>query len=99
MNEPVSGRTKLALGVALPLVLFVFFNVLLLGSVGGQGEALGFAGMALFFRLIIIVPLMFFANALLMRPAWKSKGVVLLVGFTPPIAAGVYEFVSLYGHR
>jgi hypothetical protein len=72
--------------------------VLLLGSVSGRGEALGFAGMALFFRLFIIVPLVLFVNALLMRPDWKSKGVVLLVGFMPPTAAAVYESVSLYGH-
>lgn len=99
MNDPVSGRRKLALGVALPLTVFVLFNVLLLGSVGGQGEALGFAGMALFFRLFIIVPLVFFANALLMRRDWKSAGGVLLAGFVPPTAAAVYEFVSLYGHN
>ncbi len=92
MNEPVSGRTKLALGVTLPLAVFVLLSVLLLGSVGGQGESLGFAGTALFLRLFIIVPLVFFANALLMRRDWKSTSAVLLAGFVPPTAAAVYEY-------
>ena len=41
----------------------------------------------------------FFANALLMRRDWKSKGAVLLAGFILPTVAAVYEFVSLYGHQ
>ncbi len=99
MNESVSGRTKLALGVTLPLTAFMLYHILLLRSVGGKGEDLGFAGMGLYFQSFIILPLVFFANALLMWRNWKSKVAVLLVGFIPPTAAAVYEFVSLYGHR
>jgi len=99
MSEPVSGRTKLPWGVILPISAFLVFDVLLLRSVGGKGEDLGFAGMALFFRSFIIVPLVFIANALLMRRDWESKSAVLLVGFVPPTAAAAYEFISLYGHH
>lgn len=99
MNGPVSGLTKLALGVTLPLTAFMLYHLLLLRSVGGKGEDLGFAGMALYFQSFVILPLVFFANALLMWRDWKSKGVVLLVGFMPPTAAAVYEFVSLYGRH
>src|SRR4051812_36688455 len=99
MNKPVSARTKLALGVILPISVFLVFDVLLLRSVGGKGEDLGFAGMALFFRSFITVPLVFIANALLMRCDWKSKSAVLLMGFVPPTAAAMYESISLYGHQ
>jgi hypothetical protein len=99
MSELVTGRTKVTLGVLLPIGAFLLFHVLLLQSVSGRGEDLGFAGMALFFRSFIIVPLVFIASALLMRRDWKSKGAVLLAGFVPPISAAVYEFVSLYGHQ
>lgn len=90
MSEPVSGLTKLALGVALPLAAFMLYHLLLLRSVGGKGEDLGFAGMALYFQSFIILPLVFFANAHLMWRNWTSRGVVLLVGFRPPTAAAVY---------
>jgi len=99
MNVPVSGRTKVAFGVIVPISAFLAFDVLLLGSVGGKGEDLGFAGMALYFRSFIIVPLVFIANALLMRRDWKSKGAVLLAGFVPPTVAAVYEFLSLHGRQ
>ena len=89
----------MALGVILRLGAFLLFNVLLLRSVGGKGEALGLAGMALFFQSFIIAPLVFLANSLLMRRDWKRKGAVLLAGFVPPTAAAIYELLSLYGHR
>jgi hypothetical protein len=99
MSGPVTRRTKLALGVMMVLAAFLVFDVVLLQSIGGKGEDLGFAGMALFFRSFIIVPVVFIVNALLMRRDWESKSTVLLVGFIAPTIAGVYEFVSLYGHR
>ena len=99
MSEPVSSRTKLVLGVMAPIGALLLFEVLLLRSVSGKGEDLGFAGMTLFFRSSIIVPLVFIANALLMRRDWKSKGAVLFAGFVPPTAAAAYEFVSFYGHQ
>lgn len=96
-NERVSKRMKLVCGVVLPLTAFLLFNSILLGSVSGQGEALGFAGMALFFRLLIILPLVLFANALLMCRGWRSKRAALFVGLVPPTAAALYEYFSIYG--
>jgi hypothetical protein len=100
MSEPVTGRMKIALGIIFPLVAFLVFDVVLLRSVAGHGEDVGFAGMMVYFRSFILVPLVLFGNALLMRRDWKSRSAVLLVGFIAPTIAGVYEFVSIYGaHR
>jgi len=99
MNEPVTVRTKLTLGVMLPAGALLLFDLLLLRSVGGKGEDLGFAGMALYFRSFITVPAVLIASALLMRRDWKSKGAVFLAGMLPPTVVAVYEFISLYGHQ
>jgi hypothetical protein len=97
MSQPLSGVTKVGLGVVLPMTGFVLFDLLLFRSVGGKGEDLGFAGMALFFRSFIIVPVLFVVNALLMRRNWKSKSLVLFAGFVPPTAVALYQYISLYG--
>ncbi len=73
-------------------------SLLLLLSVGGKGEDLGFAGMVLFFRSLITVPALAIANGLLMQRNWKSKDAVVLVGFIFPGILAVYEYFSLYGH-
>ena len=98
MSQPVSGPTKVALGVALPVIAFVLFDLLLFRSVGGKGEDLGFAGMVLYFKSFIMVPALLILNAFLMRPNWKSKVAVLLTGLVPSAAAALYAYHSIYGH-
>ena len=98
MNQPLSGTTKVALGVALPMTTFLIFDMLLFRSVGGKGEDLGFGGMALLFWSFIILPVLLAAGALLMRPSWKSKTAVVLVGFVLPTVVALYEYHYLYGH-
>jgi hypothetical protein len=99
MNEAISGRSKLAFGVILPVGAFLLFHLLLIGSIRGQGEDVGFAGMALYFRSFIIVSLVFISNGILMGRPWKNKRAVLLMGMLPPIVAATYEFISIYGRR
>jgi hypothetical protein len=99
MSQPVSGPTKVALGVVLPVTAFVLFDLLLFRSVGGKGEDLGFAGMVLYFKTFIIVPVLLIVNAFLMRRDWKSKAAVLLTGLVPPTAVALYEYYSLYGYQ
>jgi hypothetical protein len=95
----MSVRTKVALAIAAPMAAFLLFDALLLTSVAGRGEDLAFAGMALLFRSLLIVPSLIVVNALLTRLTWRSKTALFIAALIPPAVVALYEYYSIYGRH
>jgi hypothetical protein len=96
-TDAVPGATKVALGVALPGMMLIVFDLWLLGSCSGKGAGLGSAGMMLGAASAIVVPAVFIVNLLIMTRPWRSKIAVLLPGYILPIIAAVKGYLFLYG--
>lgn len=95
----LSNRTKFMFGSLFPVLVFVGYNLLLLGSVNGKGEALGFAGMGLMFASFILVPGLLVANCWMLFFRWEEKSWLFLGGLLLPFVVGFLEYLFLYGSR
>ena len=96
-EHKTSSITKVALGVALPMVAFIIYDLCLFSSGSGKGEDTGFAGMGLVFGSAIVIPALLIVNSLIMIPQWKNKIVIILMGFIFPVITAIAQFKYLYG--
>jgi hypothetical protein len=94
VKEGVSTTTRIAYGILLPLVVFIVYQFILIGSQSGTGS---WDGMSLFFGSIFIVPGLLLANCWVIPTRWGGRMAVLLAGLGLPTVVGVVEFFWLYG--
>lgn len=93
-SQAVSGAAKLSYGILLPILLFVFYQLVLIGSKDGSGS---WDGMSIFFGSLFIVPALLIANCWVLFIAWTRKFSLILAGILLPTVIGAMEFFWMHG--
>lgn len=90
----VSGAAKLGYGVLLPAILFIVYQIVLIGSMNSTG---GWEGMGIAFGSLVIVPALLIANCWVLFVAWMRRTAVMLAGIALPAVIGTAEYFLLHG--
>jgi hypothetical protein len=93
-NHQVSTPSKIGYGILLPEIVFVAYQLILIGSTSGTGS---WDGMGVFFGSVFIVPGLLVANCWVIPIHWEQKGSAFLAGLMTPAVIGAIEFFWLYG--
>lgn len=94
VNHQVSIPSKIGYGILLPLMIFIVYQFILIGSQDGTGS---WDGMSLFFGSLFIVPGLLIANCWVIPIRWSKRRVVFLTGLGLPAVIGAVEFFWLFG--
>lgn len=94
MPPHLSLKSRLGYGCALPTALFVAWQFLLLGYIGGLG---GFGGMVAMFAAFFIVPAVAVLDLWVLAPRWRRPLQAFAAGLALPAAAGLAQGVLFDG--
>lgn len=91
-GKVVSASGKIGLGILLPTMAFVAYQVVLIEAARGRGD---WAGMGLAFGSFVLVPGLLIANCWVLFRGWRRRLALLLSGFVLPGVIGVMEYVGI----
>jgi hypothetical protein len=94
MRDSISLASKVFFGWFLSIIVFVAYQMLLIGSTSGTGS---WDGMTIFYGSIFIVPGLFVANCWVLPLQWPHRSSIFLASLSLPAVIGLVEYAFLYG--
>lgn len=97
VNDPpraISVLARFGNGVALPMVLFVLWQWVLIASTSGTGS---WAGMTVFFTSLVTVPALLVLDSWVLAVRWRGHFRAFFAGLALPAIVGAAEFYLMHG--